>query len=379
LAPLQYLNIASLYSRFSSLVDFFIFLALFVGAARVAFGKKFEGQGGKAITVALGIILAIGMSLAEARWGFNVASFGSLAVIFLLVAFGALFFYSLVSMGVHKPTALAWAFVMTYTFLQTLSVRLFQWIQSKFSVINLLFLIALVFALVKAFMAFNSGPLKRSAELLRKAPEYIKSIPLQEEKQERKVIKDDFKTVRKERKTNWTMIEALKEIRKLIEEYGNTEKGRKAIAKQLTMLSSQEGKLMQKLGHLDALDKRLEELDIIAVRKLQDEYGKVPEGEKNRIAREIEAEKEKFRLGEKMNNMEYEIKKRIANFNIAIRLCIQCIGKGQTEQALQNVDAAMRFQLEIDKLFEEMERIGIFLTGLTQREYKAMKKEVKAA
>lgn len=354
---------------------------MFIGIARVAFEKRFEGKGGKAVIAAVGIALAVGLSMAEAKFGFNLASLGGIAAAIIILAFGFLLFSLLCAVGFHKTTALAWSFVLLFIFLNSISQKFASWIQGKFPILNLLFLIACLFVIIKGIASLGPGsPLKDTAKsLLSKGAEYARNIPLREEKIERKVLRDEEKAIQKENKLSSKMVKTLFEIKALIKEFGATEQGRKAIATQIESLASSENKLIQKLQDLRNLDKRLEELDILAIRKLKEEYGEVPKEMQAEIEKEIRSEKDKYQLSLKMEEFENRIQADINGFNLSMRACVEYLGKNQIYESMQSLDKAIRYQEEIDSIFKEMDRMGIFMAGLTKREYKTMKREVKKA
>jgi len=330
---------------------------------------------------AVGASLAIGMSMAEALLKFNLGSLKGIALVLFMLALGSLLFYLLASFGISKPSSLAWAFILAFGAMQSISSRLTAWVQETFPILNLLFLLAVVFVTVKGIAFLGAGTsISRAAErLMGKGSEYVKSIPLKEEKQEKKGLKSEGKDIRKGRQISKNMAERLQEVKDFIKEYGHTEKGRKAIADQLKELSKDEKKLLNKLRHIEYLEEKIESLDIIATRKLKDEYGKVPAEDRKRIAEEMKAEQEKFGLCKRLDGLEYNIKLSVSRFNIMIRNAVENLNKQRILEALQCIDKAMDQSIIIDRIFQEMERIQDFLSGLTKREYKAMKEEKKAA
>ncbi|MBS3108539.1 hypothetical protein J4409_01580 [Candidatus Woesearchaeota archaeon] len=74
-----------LYYEYAQWFDFFIFLLIFLGLGKFAFGSHFK-EGGKAIYVGLGIFLALALVLWEARTGIVlIEMFGPLIPVFLAV------------------------------------------------------------------------------------------------------------------------------------------------------------------------------------------------------------------------------------------------------------------------------------------------------
>ncbi|MBK8947233.1 MAG: hypothetical protein IPM32_18485 [Ignavibacteriae bacterium] len=61
LSPFETTNFSEIYDSYSSIIDFIIYVILFVGLSQVTIGKIFDPRGGKAMVVAIGLVLAIGL------------------------------------------------------------------------------------------------------------------------------------------------------------------------------------------------------------------------------------------------------------------------------------------------------------------------------
>lgn len=77
--PFEYFDLSRTYEQFASIIDLTIYLLIFVGLARVTLSRRFPGPGGRAISVGIGLSLAITMVVAEQPFGFNLRSFGPIA------------------------------------------------------------------------------------------------------------------------------------------------------------------------------------------------------------------------------------------------------------------------------------------------------------
>ena len=77
--PFYGLDIPSFYGRYHPVIDFFLYSAVFVSVARLTLDKAFPGKPGKALAVAIGLILALSLSIAERNLGFSIRSFGPIA------------------------------------------------------------------------------------------------------------------------------------------------------------------------------------------------------------------------------------------------------------------------------------------------------------
>lgn len=86
-------NIADIYESYSSWIDFFLFLLIFLGLGQSILGEHFKAQGGKAVFVGLGIFLAFALLLWEQQTGFSlVKNLGPYAFTVFLLLLGTLIY-----------------------------------------------------------------------------------------------------------------------------------------------------------------------------------------------------------------------------------------------------------------------------------------------
>jgi hypothetical protein len=100
--PLIGLQPLTLYDRYHIFADFLLFTALFTSAAYVTIGRRFGHSG---IAVSLGIILAVALTAAEPVLGFSVRSFGTLAVLVLLLLTGTALYHGITGFGLKRLPA----------------------------------------------------------------------------------------------------------------------------------------------------------------------------------------------------------------------------------------------------------------------------------
>lgn len=151
------------YAKFDTLIDAGIYLIIFLGLTQYSLGKIFKtGKGGKAISVGVAIVLAIGLALFERTAGFNIASFGPVAALILLALMGYAIWVGIKSMdvGADNLTMVAIAYVAVYFTMQAVVPNIIWWINNKVPIIGaLLALLALIFViylLVKIIMFLMS-------------------------------------------------------------------------------------------------------------------------------------------------------------------------------------------------------------------------------
>jgi len=110
--PLQYLDISSFYDLYHYWIDFFIFVCLFISVGKITIGRRFGGREGKVLSVVIGLVLALSLSLLESRVGFSIKSFGPFAAGILIFLVGLVVFYLVKSFGAGTVSSGSFAFVI---------------------------------------------------------------------------------------------------------------------------------------------------------------------------------------------------------------------------------------------------------------------------
>ncbi|MDD3558264.1 MAG: hypothetical protein PHW27_06775, partial [Melioribacteraceae bacterium] len=90
-------------------------------------GKRFESKGGKAIVVAIGLVLAIGLAISESYIGFNLRSFGPLAAAIFIFFVGLVIFLGIKSAGMENVGAVSITLVITYFSIRSVSPSFFDY------------------------------------------------------------------------------------------------------------------------------------------------------------------------------------------------------------------------------------------------------------
>ena len=198
LKPFEHLDIASLYSHYSFIIDAVISFLIFFGIAQVTIGKRFEGKGGRAITIGIGLVLTGGFLLMEKTLNFSLRSFGPLAAVIILLLVGFVLFTLLLSLGFNHTNSICLAYIIDYLSLRLVSPTIFDWIAQRAPFINgilgLGFLIAL-FKLIFSLVSRNSlkpisSKLPSKLNIKSNTEDYDREM--EEDKEEVDVIKSRF-------------------------------------------------------------------------------------------------------------------------------------------------------------------------------------------
>ena len=145
-------RLEQIYFKYSAFIDAAIYLIIFLGLAQVTLGHRFESRkGGKAITIGVGLIMAIGLAIWETQAGFNIASFGPVAAVVLLALMGYAIWAGIRAMeieGVDTLTVTAMTYVLVYYSMSAAVPSVIWWINKNVPVVGgLLALIAAAFTI----------------------------------------------------------------------------------------------------------------------------------------------------------------------------------------------------------------------------------------
>ena len=156
LSPLAGVDFSETYDSYTSIIDFFIYAILFIGLAQVTIGKRFESNGGKAMVVAVGLVLAIGLVISESVIGFNLRSFGPLAAAIFIFLVGLVIFLGIKAFGMEAVGAASITIVITYFSIRSITPGFFDWMISNPNMawLHSVLLIAVIISVFKVIKIF---------------------------------------------------------------------------------------------------------------------------------------------------------------------------------------------------------------------------------
>lgn len=134
LTPFKQLDIGAAYENPTTayILDSIIYFIILIGAAQFALSKQFEGRGGKAVIIGMGIALSISAVMFERKYGFRLGTvFGPLAIIIVVLIFLVAAYRIVQALGVGGKYAgmLAFSFLFFYVSSQLPSVE--SWFMSN--------------------------------------------------------------------------------------------------------------------------------------------------------------------------------------------------------------------------------------------------------
>jgi hypothetical protein len=382
--PLQDLDISSFYNAYHYWVDFFIFLNLFVSVGKITLGRRFGGREGKVLSVVIGLVLALSLSLLEYRVGFSIKSFGPIAAGMLILVVGMVIFYLVKAIGAGNTGAGSFAFAITYFLIRATLPEFFQSLEANswFAWLDLGLMVAVLISIWKIISSLWSGRNMKSLGLTLEHSRNSHDTNIQKnvsgEKREISSIKRDLKRVTKEGiKESGDIVGRLRQIIRIIDEYGSTDKGRNLIAERLNQIAPKENLILKQFAYLKDLGQKIEDFDLRSFRDLRARWDKVPEKERDIIKQEILIEKNKIISEEKLRRLESVLSRYDNDFRYSVSSAVECLKSNQPAQARDWLLKAIQCEEGAMNIFKEMNDMENRLIKLTKRELKAFKQEMK--
>jgi hypothetical protein len=383
LHPFQSLEIPNFYDLNHSWIDFFIFLCLFVSVAKLTIGRRFQGRDGRILSVVVGLVLSLSLSLAEMKMGFSIGSFGPIAAAIVIFLMGLVIFYLIRSVGAGFGPAGSLAFIITYFLIRATAPNFFLWIEENqwTGFVHLGLVVALIISFWKVISAFLSkGKMESWGRSLERSHDQNLDLKpnIDQEKNEKSLIKSRLEKITKKGvKNGKEIVEDLKEMLKIIDEFGDTDRGRHLVSEKIRDIASRENLILNQLGSLKEISARIESFDLKAFKDLKARWDKVPDKEKGIVREEIQIEKDKILSEEKLREMEAEVMRYDKDFRYSLNMAVASLRSNQPNQARDWVLKAIKAEEEAVNILKEMKSLEDRLLKLTKMEFRTLRKEAK--
>jgi hypothetical protein len=382
--PLHNLDLSSFYDAYHFWIDFFIFLCLFVSVGRFTLGRRFGGREGNVVSVVSGLALALSLSLLEYKVGFSIKSFGPFAAGILILLVGMVIFYLIKAIGAGNTGAGSFAFAISYFLIRATLPDLILTLEgnSWFAWLDFGLMVAVLISIWKIIGSLWSDQDMRSfgRVLERSRGPENKNLRrnINDEKQEMSLIKRDIKGIIKEgMKEGGSIIDRLREMVKIIEEYGSTDKARHLIAKKLNQIAAKENLVLKQVARLRDLSQKLGEFDLTYFKELRARWDKVPDRGKDIVREEILLEKNKIITEKQLKEMEASLIRNDNDFRFSVSAGVECLRSNQPAQARDWLLKGIKCEEGALTMMKEMKEIENRLLKLTKMEFKTLKKEWK--
>ncbi len=373
LEPFKGFSMEGLYLEHGPLIDFIIYLFIFVTIAKIALANRFEGRQANMLAGALGTALAVSLALTERKFGFGLRSFGPIAAFVIILFVGFILYMVVHHIGGGRAGSGAIAFVIVYFLMRAVSPILFNWLEEKAPFIHGVLGIAVIIAIWQAFSSFVhlKNPSLKNVWVRQPASAPESGLTVQELTTEKRLIRGRLeKITRRERKQSREIIADLKETINIVDEHGNTLHGRNLIAQKLQDIAPREHDILNKLTYLKNLDQWLKKFDFRQLKELREKYTGASKKGKELVRKEILEQRQKLNIEEEIENIDYEVKKYQEDFRHYLNMAINYLNATGFEEAKKWLYKAMDCEKGAASLFKKMKRFEDMLLRLTKIEVK---------
>ena len=146
------------YGRFSFTIDLLVLLFLFTAIAHATLGSRLGGRGGRALSLAVGLALAVSLSLWAREREWSLRSFGIVGAVILFALFGAAIHRLLARTGTSKAMALSAVFSFALLALIATSPAFSEWLREQTPWLGGALLILLLLALIHLATGLKPSP-----------------------------------------------------------------------------------------------------------------------------------------------------------------------------------------------------------------------------
>lgn len=376
--PLELLNITSIYEQYAALIDFTIYLLIFVGLAQITLGKHFQGRGGKAITIGIGISLAVSLAIAEEYIGFSIKSFGPIAAGIFLALLGFMIYRLVKHLGAGMMTSSSAAYIIVLLSIVAVVPGFFAWINQTMPLLNLILVICLFIAIYNVLSHLFkkhgiSGKLKNQLNQVKEKYKDETGGLRKEEKQEHQIQQITKKAYKNSNQILNDLLEALKSIK----QYGHVPTARKAIKEQLEKILPEQNELINIMQKQKKLNKKLLEFDIsIYTKESQTRYQKLNNREKELLKKELQEEYRKIGIEKQLIKMEEKIQTYQKDIKECLRQSGLYIMNGDIQDSKNMIMRAINLEKETTAILNELRALEKNILEHTKKEL-AIEKQTK--
>ena len=320
--PLEYIDISGLYDRYAVFIDLAIYLLIFVGLAQLTLGQRFSGHGGKAVTIGIGLTLALSLAIAEKFLGFSIRSFGPIAAGIFLAVLGMMIYRLIKHFGAGFAVSGSLAYIIVLLSVIAAVPGFFSWINDAMPIINLGLLAGFFIACynIIAHLLHHKSISERFGRKLKEVAKNSNDITSSLNRSE-KFQKDEIKPITQRAfKSSNQILNELLEILKSIERYAQIPEARKVIKEQIDRILPEQIELMEQLKKLQILHKRVLSFDLslysnqsqMRLRELSDTGKAMIKQESINLYTKLGVEKQL-----------QEFEQRIQSYQASIKSCLQ--------------------------------------------------------
>ena len=376
------LDVERFYDDYGSIIDFTIYLLFFLGAAKVTLGRHFQGRGGKAIIIAMALVLSISLAVTEAMMGFNIKSFGPVAALIFIGIIMVVLFLMLRSLHLSTIPAAAISYVLVYLSMLAISPSVFEWIDARVPLLGLILalgvLASLVVCLVWAWRRVSRSVHKPGVSTSRPDATSTVSV-LKDERAEMKFATDQLDRLKKLTKIGLGdishLIRLLEDFKRLISMKGRSEKETTRLTKDLEAIKGLDTAFRNRIADIRETQEKMHTLDATLLAQTKQRYPRSSGAERRVVGDEMRTQLRKLRKENELKHIEDKALEALDCFNDLLRSCIYQLNRNAKVEAVTVLDEAIKAVKRIKIQFKQLRHFEKKLQKLTKHGVTDLKKE----
>lgn len=369
LAPLQGIDVARIYKLHHLWIDFVIFLLLFISVAQYSIGRRMGGRPGQMLSIIIGLILAIALSLTQRSLGFSLQSFGPLAAGVVIFLVGLAIFHLIRNLGMGRSGAGSLAFLATYFLIRATTPNFFAWLEKNQHTawLHLALVIAVIISMWRVVKAIWP---KRSSQVpgLRSAGQgnsFSEDLSRRGQAEVDLIEQDIAKPTVTELAEDQTALQRLEAAIELINRHQDDPDKLKQIADHLKRLKVNSLVRRKQAARLKNLSRKIEKSDLKSFRQLSAKMKGKSSEERQKIEREVIREKRKILSEERLIELEQELKHYEKVCLRSLTKAIKALKQSAPDSAIRSVEEAVEAEKRAVAILAEMEDMEKKLLALT--------------
>ncbi|GIK52165.1 MAG: hypothetical protein BroJett014_11380 [Planctomycetota bacterium] len=355
--PLVGLQPLSLYDRYHIFADFLWFSALFVSAAYVTIGRKFGHSG---IAVSLGIILAVALTAAEPVLGFSVRTFGTLAILILLLLTGAALYHGITAFGLRRLPAAFLSVLLILLGVLVYAPKLSDIMQPWLAIGLSVSMIYLIYRIVQ-FAANRDAA--QQAQTPSVGVGYALPVPATDEKVATKALLRGI--TRDARKDSTQIAGELAYLLKMLDRIEHPAT-RQLVARKLEEVPPKLHALRIRLTEIHRRAAKVQAFHSDAYANIAREFGKLTREQREAVKQVVAKEFEQQQLAERLGQLEETTSRYEQELEADVDMAATLIRQGLTNDAKTILAKAIAREHDAEKTLKEMEAIENALTEVVQ-------------
>ncbi len=354
LSPLANLSISDIYGQYSSVIDFFLYLIIFLGISRWTFEDRFKGVGGRAVIIGIGTSLALSLALAESWLGFSLRSLGLIAGLIMVSLVGFLLFTLVHRTGASVFTSLLLSAVVTYAGIGSLAPALFRWVNENFPLLATAMALAVLVLMVKVGLRLFHHVKQPVSEAISSTVGQAEAATLEKE---RDTLAPVPQTLYRER---LDVSDAERDLRALYRDLGtNPADPRNMLRVQAALRRARDrDQLMkQRLDYVRLLNRNLAAFDLGLFHRLDAAYKALPPAQQDRFRKEIEQERLKIVKEGSVEVLGREASSLLLRLEAVLHVVEREVPRGDPETVRPWLLKAMRIDENLDRTLAKLQAV----------------------